>query len=56
MWDSVWPIVVAVLPTIGLLMIFGLVIWAIVNADRNEREAEAKMEAEHQRKHADKGD
>lgn len=47
-----WLIVVAVLPTIGVLIAFGLAIRAIVNADRNEREAEAKMEAKLQRKQA----
>ncbi len=44
--DAVWPYVWSLLPTIGVGLIFWFVMRAIIRADRTEREAQARIEAE----------
>ena len=40
------PVLAAVLPSIGVGLLFWFVMRAVVNADRNERQAIARMDAE----------
>ncbi len=46
MWDTVYPYLAAILPTIGLCVIAYVVFRAIFQADRNERKAVAQWEAQ----------
>jgi hypothetical protein len=50
MWNAVYPYLVALVPTIGLLVICYVVFKAIFEADRRERRAQAEWERE-QRAH-----
>ncbi|WP_109473438.1 hypothetical protein [Ornithinimicrobium cavernae] len=45
-WDTVWPILAALIPSAGLLFLFFLILKRIVEADRRERAAERRWEAE----------
>jgi threonine/homoserine/homoserine lactone efflux protein len=42
----VGPFLIAVIPSIGVLFLFWLAIRAILEADRRERSAQARIEAE----------
>lgn len=44
--DTFWAIVAGVLPSIGVGLVFWFAMRKIVRADRNERAAEAKLDAE----------
>ena len=44
--DAVWPYVAALVPSIGILWLFGVVMKHIVEGDRRERAAVAQWEAE----------
>ncbi len=46
-WNSVWPYLAAILPTICVAILFYFLIKAILEADRRERIAQRKWEAEH---------
>ena len=45
MWDAVYPYVAALLPTIGILFLFYVVIRNVMEADRRERRAQAQWDA-----------
>ena len=45
MWDAVYPYVAALLPTIGILFLFYIVIRNVMEADRRERRAQAQWQA-----------
>lgn len=45
MWDTVYPYVAALVPTIGILFLFYIVIRSVMEADRRERRAQAQWEA-----------
>ncbi len=47
MWDSIYPYLAALLPTIGLLVIAYVVFRTIFEADRRERKAVAEWDAAH---------
>lgn len=42
-----WPAILTLLPTIGLVYLFYVIMKHIMEADRRERVAQAKWEAEH---------
>jgi len=44
-WDAVYPYVAALLPTIGIMFLFYVVIRNVMEADRGERRAQAEWEA-----------
>lgn len=45
-WDTLWPIVAALLPSAGLLFLFYVIMRRIIEADRRERAAERRWQAE----------
>lgn len=45
MWDAVYPYAAALLPTIGILVLFYIVMKNIIEADRRERRAQAEWDA-----------
>lgn len=45
-WDTLWPIIAALIPTAGLLFLFLVIMRRIVEADRRERAAERTWRAE----------
>lgn len=45
-WDSLWPVIAALLPTIGLLFLFFVILKRIVEGDRRERAAQRRWESE----------
>lgn len=49
MWDAAYPYIIAIAPTIGVAILFYIVIKAIIEGDRRERRAVAQWEAEHGR-------
>ena len=49
------PFLIAVIPTIGVLFLFWLAIRAIIEADRRERSAQARIEAAERRGNAPGG-
>ncbi|WP_106817348.1 hypothetical protein [Janibacter massiliensis] len=44
--SQVWPYLAAILPTIGVAILFWIVIKNLITADRNERAAQARWERE----------
>jgi len=48
--ESVMPYVLAIVPTVGVAALFYFVIKSILEGDRRERLAQAKWEAEHDRR------
>jgi hypothetical protein len=48
--ESVMPYVLAIVPTVGVGALFYFVIKSILEGDRRERLAQAKWEAEHDRR------
>lgn len=46
LWDTLWPILAALIPSAGLLLLFFFILKRIIEADRRERAAERKWEAE----------
>ncbi|NLG21311.1 MAG: hypothetical protein GX555_07770 [Actinomycetales bacterium] len=46
LWDTLWPILAALIPSIGLLGLFFFLMKRIVEADRRERAAERRWQAE----------
>ena len=48
--ESVLPYVLAIVPTVGVAVLFYFVIKTILEGDRRERLAQAKWEAEHDRR------
>lgn len=45
-WDTLWPIIAALLPSAGLLFLFYVIMRRIIEADRRERAAERRWQAE----------
>lgn len=45
-WDTLWPILAALIPSAGLLLLFFFILKRIIEADRRERAAECKWDAE----------
>lgn len=45
-WDTLWPILAALLPSAGLLFLFYVIMRRIIEADRRERAAERRWQAE----------
>ena len=52
MWDTVFPYLAALLPTVGVGALFFFIIKNIVEGDRRERLAQSKWDAEHDAKNA----
>ncbi len=50
MWDSIWPYLTAILPTIVVATIFYFLMKAILQGDHRERVAQAQWEAEQDRR------
>jgi threonine/homoserine/homoserine lactone efflux protein len=48
--ESVMPYVLAIVPTVGVGVLFYFVIKSILEGDRRERLAQARWEAEHDRR------
>ena len=48
-WNQAWLIFAGLLPFLGFLFVCYLIIRAVFNADRNERKAQARWEAERRR-------
>lgn len=46
LWDALWPILAALIPSAGLLLLFFFILKRIIEADRRERAAERKWAAE----------
>lgn len=46
---DIGPVIAAILPTIGLSVLFYYVMRTVINADRNERIAQAEYEAQERR-------
>ncbi len=46
------PFLTAVLPSAGVLLIFWIAVKAMVEADRRERSAQARLEAEERRRNS----
>lgn len=46
LWDTAWPILAALIPSAGLLFLFFFILKRILEADRRERAAERKWDAE----------
>lgn len=49
MWASIWPYLAAILPTIGVAILFYFLIKNMMEGDRKERLAQSKWEAEQDR-------
>lgn len=45
-WDSLWPVIAALLPTAGLAYLFYVVMKHIIEGDRRERAAQREWEEE----------
>lgn len=45
-WDTLWPVVAALIPSAGLLFLFYVIMKRILEADRRERAAERRWQAE----------
>lgn len=46
MWDSIWPYLAAILPTICVAALFYFIMKNILEGDRKERLAQSRWEAE----------
>jgi hypothetical protein len=53
--ESVMPYVLAIVPTVGVGVLFYFVIKSILEGDRRERLAQARWESEHDRRAKDAG-
>ncbi|WP_225755114.1 hypothetical protein [Actinotalea sp. Marseille-Q4924] len=47
--DGLWQVVAALIPSIGVGLVFWFVMRAVIHADRRERQAIARLEAEESR-------
>lgn len=45
-WDTLWPVLAALIPSAGLLFLFYVIMKGILEADRRERAAERRWQAE----------
>ena len=52
MWNTVFPYLAALLPTVGVGALFFFIIKNIVEGDRRERLAQSKWDAEHDARNA----
>ena len=55
MWDSIWPYLAAILPTIFVAIIFYFIMRHILEADRRERVAQSAWEREQDERAAREG-
>jgi peptidoglycan/LPS O-acetylase OafA/YrhL len=46
LWSDIWPYIAALIPTVGIAFLFYVVVKNMIEADRKERHAQAKWEAE----------
>ena len=46
MWDSIWPYLAAILPTIVVAVLFYFLMKSILEGDRRERIAQSQFESE----------
>ncbi len=46
MWDSIWPYLAAILPTIVVAVLFYFLMKSILEGDRRERIAQSQWESE----------
>lgn len=46
LWDTAWPILAALIPSAGLLLLFFFILKHILEADRRERAAQRQWEAD----------
>lgn len=49
--NGLWQVVAALLPSIGVGLVFWFVMRAVIHADRRERQAVARLEAQERRPH-----
>ena len=57
--DDIWPVVAALLPSAAVCALFVVVVRKMISADRDERSAQARLEAEERlaaRRRASEGD
>lgn len=54
--SGVWVGLAALIPSIGVGLLFWYVVRALVNADRTERQAQAQMDAQDRRAETPDGD
>ncbi|HYN30780.1 MAG TPA: lysyl-tRNA synthetase [Dermatophilaceae bacterium] len=50
MWDTIWPYLAAIIPTICVATLFYFLMKGILEGDRRERLAQSKWEAEQDRR------
>lgn len=48
-WENVWPVLAALLPSAGLLFLGWVILKHILEGDRRERAAQSRWEAEKER-------
>ncbi|PRY58800.1 hypothetical protein BCF74_11181 [Knoellia remsis] len=53
MWDTIWPYLAAVLPTVTVAVIFYYLMKGILEGDRRERIAHSQWEAQQRKSHDD---
>ena len=49
LWSDIWPYIAALIPSAGVAFLFYVVVKNMIEADRKERHAQAKWEAEQDR-------
>lgn len=53
MWDSIWPYLAAILPTVIVALLFYFLMRSILEGDRRERLAQSQWESEESKAHKD---
>ncbi|WP_137121360.1 hypothetical protein [Segeticoccus rhizosphaerae] len=53
--DQVWPAIITLIPSVGILYLFWYIMKHILEGDRRERLAHAQWEAEQDRLHSSEG-
>jgi hypothetical protein len=53
MWDTIWPYLAAILPTIIVALLFYFLMKSILEGDRRERLAQSQWESEEAKAHKD---
>lgn len=53
--NGLWQVVAALIPSIGVGLVFWFVMRAVIHADRRERQAVARLEAEERRPREHRG-
>ncbi|EYR62357.1 hypothetical protein N866_09305 [Actinotalea ferrariae CF5-4] len=53
--DGLWQVLAALIPSIGVGLVFWFVMRAVIHADRRERQAVARLEAQQRAQSPDQG-